>query len=81
MTVIEYGELKIELDEDGYLQSFEAWDEKTACGIAFQEGIDELSKERMDVIKFMRDYYKQYNSFPILGSVCKKYSPTKGLRQ
>jgi tRNA 2-thiouridine synthesizing protein E len=77
MPVIEYGELKIELDDDGYLLNFETWDEKIACGIAFQEGIDELSGERMDVIKFMRDYYKQYNSFPILGSVCKNIHQPK----
>ena len=71
MAIIEYGSLKIKLDNDGYLENFEDWNEKTACGIADQEGVEELSKERMEVIRFMRDYYKQFSSFPILGSVCR----------
>jgi len=77
MPVIEYGETKIALDDEGYLQDIKEWNEHIACGIAFQEGIDELSKERMDVIKFMREYYMQYNSFPILGSVCKNIHQPK----
>lgn len=78
MTVIEYGDTKIILDDDGYLNDFNEWNDKTACGIAMQEGIDELSKDRMEVIRFMRDYYKQYNAFPILGSVCKNiHQPQK----
>ena len=77
MPVIEYGNKKIELDDEGYLSSFERWDEQTACGIAFQEGIEELSKDRMEVIKFMRDYYAKYKSFPILGAVCKNVHQPK----
>ena len=71
MSVIEYGSLKIKLDDDGYLENFEDWSEKTACGIADQEGVEELSRERLEVIKFMRDYYKQFKAFPVLGSVCR----------
>lgn len=71
MPVIEYGDIKIEVDEEGYLLDSESWNEKIACGLAEHEGMEELTKERMDVIKFMRDYYKQYNAFPILRSVCK----------
>jgi tRNA 2-thiouridine synthesizing protein E len=71
MKTIEYGGVEITLDEEGYLSDFDAWNEKIACGLAEREGIDELTKDRMDVIKFMRDYYIQYKSFPILGAVCK----------
>ena len=77
MAVIEYGSLKIKLDDDGYLENFEDWNEKTACGIADQEGIEELSRERMEVIRFMRDYYKQFKSFPVLGSVCRNVHQPK----
>lgn len=77
MPVIEYGDINIRLDDEGYLENFDEWNEKTACGIAFQEGVDELSKDRMDVIKFMREYYTQYKSFPILGAVCKNVHQAK----
>lgn len=71
MTILEYGEVKVNLDDEGYLENFDDWSEKVACGLAEKEGIEELTKDRMEIIKFMRDYYKQYNFFPILGSVCK----------
>lgn len=75
--IIEYGGLKIKLDEDGYLENYEDWDEKTACGIAEREGIEELSKERIEVIRFMRDYYEKFKAFPVLGSVCKNVHQPK----
>jgi len=45
MPVIEYGGLKIELDNEGFLTDYSAWNEKVACGIAEREGIEELTKE------------------------------------
>lgn len=71
MAVYEYGGMQIKLDDEGYLENFDDWNDKIACGLAEKEGIEELTKDRMDVIKFMREYYRQYNAFPILGSVCK----------
>ena len=68
---------KIKLDEDGYLEHFKERNEKTTCVIAEKEDIDELSKERMEVIKFMRYYYKQFKAFPVLGSVCKNVHQSK----
>jgi TusE/DsrC/DsvC family sulfur relay protein len=60
----------IALDEDGYLVSMDDWNEKVARVLAKQEGIEELTDDRMAIIRFLRDYYKQYNYFPILESVC-----------
>ncbi len=71
MEIFEYGNTRIELDDDGYLSHFEDWNEKMACGLAEHEGIEELSKERLEVIKFMRGYYEQFHAFPLLNSVCK----------
>lgn len=71
MKELEYGSIKIKLDDEGYLADFNDWNEKTACGLAEHEGVLELTAEKIEVIKFMREYYKQFESFPILGSVCK----------
>lgn len=77
MGEFEYGGMKINLDDDGYLTDFNDWNEKTACGLAEHEGIEELTNEKIEVIKFMRSYYKQFKSFPILGSVCKNVHQPK----
>jgi tRNA 2-thiouridine synthesizing protein E len=70
MPVLEYGGMKIQIDEEGYLVDTDGWNETIACAIAENEGVEELTKERLAIIKFMREYYKQYNFFPILRSVC-----------
>jgi tRNA 2-thiouridine synthesizing protein E len=75
MQVIEYGELKITTDDDGFLENYEEWNEKVACALAEREGVEELTEDRIDILKFIRDYYKKYNFFPILRAVCKNPNP------
>lgn len=77
MKILEYGGKSIKLDDDGYLADFNDWDEKTACGLAEYEGIDELTNERIEVIKFMREYFTKFKSFPVLGSVCRNVHQPK----
>ncbi len=71
MPVIELSGIKINLDDDGYLVNCEDWNEAVAAALAERAGVGELTKDRMDILKFMRAYYKEYNFFPILRFVCK----------
>ncbi|MEW5744776.1 MAG: TusE/DsrC/DsvC family sulfur relay protein [Nitrospirota bacterium] len=77
MPVIEYGSMAVAVDDEGYLVNTDAWDEKVACALAEREGIDELTPERMAIITFMRQYYRQYNAFPILRAVCRNVQQPK----
>jgi len=80
MPVIEYEGLKFELDDEDYLVNFENWNEKVACALAEREGVSKecpLTNERMDILKFMRDFYKKNNAFPILSIVCKNVHQPK----
>lgn len=77
MPYIEYGGLTIAVDEEGYLASGEDWNDKIACALAENAGVDELTKDRLDIIRFMRDYYKKYDFFPILRAVCKNVHQAK----
>ena len=72
MPVIEYAGIKIELDDDGYLVSYEDWNETVAHALAEREDAGELTRDRMDILKFMREYYREHKFFPILRYVCKK---------
>lgn len=70
----------INLDSEGYLEGFESWTEKTACILADREGVSQecpLSKDRMDILKFMRNYYIKFEAFPIVRAVCKKVGQSK----
>ncbi len=77
MKVFEYGKLKIHTDDDGFLENFEEWNEAVACGLAEREGIEELTEDRIDVLKFIRAYYKKHHFFPMIRAVCKNVHQPK----
>ena len=58
------------MDDDGYIVNFEDWNDRVACALAEREGIEELTKDRIDILKFLRQYYKDYGSYPVFGAVC-----------
>jgi TusE/DsrC/DsvC family sulfur relay protein len=62
---------KIELDEDGYLKNIDDWDYSVAGALAKRMDLGELTTDKIDILKFIRDYYKKYAFFPILRAVCK----------
>ncbi|MCC6346554.1 MAG: TusE/DsrC/DsvC family sulfur relay protein, partial [Nitrospirales bacterium] len=45
--------------------------EEIAHAQAAREGVEELTPDRMDIIRFMREYYRKYDFFPLLGAVCR----------
>lgn len=77
MPTIEYEGIRIEVDEDGYLIDLNDWNETVALALARREGVQEISDDRLDIIKFMRDYYKRYSAFPLLRGVCRKVHQSK----
>jgi TusE/DsrC/DsvC family sulfur relay protein len=77
MPVLEYKEKKINVDDEGYLVNLDDWDEGVARALAAREGIDELADDRIAILKFIREYYKTYNFFPILNAICKRVSEPK----
>ena len=77
MPTIEYDDITINVDDEGYLLNAEEWDEKVACGLTQTvEDVDEcdLTDERIEILKFMRDYYNRFESFPIVISLAMKMS-------
>jgi len=77
MAVLEVAGRKISLDDEGYLENLNDWDEKVACALAEQEGVEELTADRMDIIRFLREHYLKFNFFPLLGSICKNVHQQK----
>lgn len=71
MSTLDVGGKQVELDAEGFLVRFEDWNEQVAAVLAEQEGVDPLTEDRLDILKFLRAYYKKHNFFPILRAVCK----------
>lgn len=68
------GELKNDMrkpvDTAGFLMNFEDWTEDVAKSIAAREGIVGLSGDQLDILKYLRAYYRENTFFPILRSIC-----------
>jgi len=80
MPKLEYAGIRVDVDEEGYLVNFDDWDEKIACALADREGVLDrcpLTRERMDILKFLRGYYEKFRSFPVVQSVCKNVHQPK----
>jgi TusE/DsrC/DsvC family sulfur relay protein len=77
MSILNHKGRKIEVDTDGYLVHFDDWDEDVARELAIRWGAEELTPESISVLKFIRDHYKRYNFFPIVGSICKNVHEPK----
>ena len=72
MTAVSFD--KIKLDDEGFLADPDAWTEEIACALADKEGVSDecpLSRERLDILRFVRDYYDRFEAFPIIRAVCK----------
>ena len=72
---------EIETDSEGYLKETTQWNEAMAEVIAGQEGIT-LSVEHWEVVRFVREFYLEFNTSPVIRMLVKamanKFGEEKG---
>lgn len=71
MTVIEYEGTTVDVDEDGYLENIDDWNDVVASALSEQEGMGPVTFDQLDILMFMRQYYQKHGFFPIVNAVCK----------
>ena len=64
MPTAHYAGVTVETDADGYFVVPEQWSEAMALEIARGEGIDDLTEEHWQVVKFMRAQYEERGEGP-----------------
>jgi len=72
MEMVELGGKQIEIDEDGFIQDPDAWDEAVAKDLAKTEGVDELTDNHWKLVNYLREYYLEYNMAPMIRKLCKQ---------
>ena len=60
------------VDEDGFLQEPETWDDAVAQDFALTEGIEDLTDGHWKVIRYLRNYYLEFGIAPMVRKVCKE---------
>ncbi|MDC9597361.1 sulfurtransferase TusE [Xenorhabdus anantnagensis] len=72
---------EIETDAQGYLKNYSDWQEAIAPIIAKQEAIT-LTEQHWEVIRFVREFYEEFNTSPairmLVKAISQKYGEEKG---
>jgi tRNA 2-thiouridine synthesizing protein E len=72
---------EFETDSEGYLKNSSEWSEALAPVIAQGEGIT-LTPEHWEVVRFVRDFYLEFNTSPairmLVKAMAKKFGEEKG---
>lgn len=72
MAFVEVNGNRFELNEEGFMAQPDQWDEQVAVALAkAEEDLDHLSDQHWAVIRFIRAYYLEHESAPMVRSICK----------
>lgn len=72
MPIFEFGTVKINVDEDGFMENPEDWNEEVAKALATTEDVTDITEDHWKVINYLRDYFKQYGIAPMIRKLCKE---------
>lgn len=72
MPKFEYESVSIDVDEDGFMENPEDWNEDVARALATTEDVEELTEDHWKIINYLRDYFKQYGIAPMIRKLCKE---------
>ncbi|MCH2663466.1 TusE/DsrC/DsvC family sulfur relay protein [bacterium] len=71
VTTTVLGGKEIEVDDEGFIQEPEKWNEDIARDIAKGIGIPDLSEDHWSVVNYIREYYLKFEIAPLIRRLCK----------
>jgi TusE/DsrC/DsvC family sulfur relay protein len=72
MPTFTHGEVSIDVDEDGFMQQPDSWNQNVAAALGTTEGVDNLTEEHWKVVNYLRDYYLKFGVAPMIRKLCKE---------
>lgn len=72
MPIFEYQNVKVEVDEDGFMAKPEDWNEEVAKALATMEDVKEMTDAHWKIVNYLRDYYKKFGIAPMIRKLCKE---------
>jgi TusE/DsrC/DsvC family sulfur relay protein len=66
------GGMEIEIDEDGFIQEPDKWNESVAEDIAKAENAYPMGEDHWKLVNYLRDYYLKFEIAPPIRMLCKK---------
>ena len=68
----QFGGKELDIDEDGFIQDPNAWDEAVAKDLALTEAVKEMTPDHWKLVRYIRDYYVKFNMAPMIRKMCKE---------
>jgi len=66
------GGIEIEIDEDGFIQESEKWNQALAEDLAKTENASPMSEDHWKLVNYLRDYYIKFGIAPPIRMVVKQ---------
>ena len=72
MPTFTHGDVSNAVDEDGFMEEPEVWNQDVAMALATTEGVADLGDEHWKLVNYLRNYYLQYGVAPMIRKLCKE---------
>ena len=72
MAKVTLGGKELEIDEDGFIQDPDEWDDGVAADLAKTEHVEEMTDEHWNIVRYIRDYYMKFQIAPMIRKLCKE---------
>jgi dissimilatory sulfite reductase related protein len=72
MAQIELMGTTYDVDEDGFLEDPDIWTEEVGTAFATTEGVDAMTDAHWVVVNYIRDYYQEFGTAPMIRKLCKQ---------
>jgi len=72
MPDFKVGDRTLEVDEHGFIQQPELWDDTVAAALAATEGVHELTTAHWKVVRYLREHYLEFGLAPMVRKLCKQ---------
>ena len=72
MPTFEQGGVTLLVDEDGFMQEPDKWNEDVAKALATTEGVSDVTEKHWKVVNYLRTYYLQFGVAPMIRKLCKE---------
>lgn len=72
MPELKVGDATLEVDENGFMQEPDRWNDAVAAALAATDGVDKLTQEHWKVVHYLRQHYLKFGLAPMVRKLCKQ---------
>jgi dissimilatory sulfite reductase related protein len=72
LGTFEWNEIRLTVDQDGFMQEPGQWNERVALALASTEGLASLGESHWKLIAYIRTYYREFDIAPMIRKMCKE---------